>query len=148
MTIPRSVKSPTIRPFISIHTSLESNTCLTYWSSVHCISMRKRRDEVYYKNGKRINKILCLRKGQSYLVKILWFYQKVFWNYYQNARVWIDNIYDVLSGRAFHRTVYFPMGTNCALLIANVFPYPYEAYFIQGLLKKIWNETIPMYPCL
>jgi hypothetical protein len=28
------------------------------------------------------------------------------------------------------------MGTNCALLLADLFLYSYEADFIQGLLKK------------
>ena len=42
----------------------------------------------------------------------------------------IDNIFVMLGGCALH------MGTNCAPLLVDWFLYSYEAYFIQGLLKK------------
>jgi hypothetical protein len=48
----------------------------------------------------------------------------------------IDNIFAMLSGRGFQQTVGIPMGTNCAPLFADLFPFSYEAYFIQGLLIK------------
>ena len=48
----------------------------------------------------------------------------------------IDNIFDMFGGRVFQQTVGIPMGTNCAPLLANLFPFSYEADFIQGLLKK------------
>ena len=32
--------------------------------------------------------------------------------------------------------LHIPMGTNCVPLLADLFLYSYEAYFIQGLLKK------------
>jgi hypothetical protein len=34
------------------------------------------------------------------------------------------------------KTIGIPIGTNCAPLLADLFPYSYEADFIQGLLKK------------
>jgi hypothetical protein len=42
----------------------------------------------------------------------------------------IDNIF-LMFGRPV-----FPMGTNCAQLLADLFLYSYEADVIQGLLKK------------
>ena len=47
-----------------------------------------------------------------------------------------DNIFVMFVGRVFQQTFGIPMGTNCALLLAYLFLYSYEAYFIQGLLKK------------
>jgi hypothetical protein len=48
----------------------------------------------------------------------------------------IDNIFGMFGGRAFQQTVGIPMGTNCCPLLTDKFLYSYEAYFIQGLLKK------------
>jgi hypothetical protein len=42
----------------------------------------------------------------------------------------------MFGGRVFQQTVGIPMGTNCAPLLADLFLYSYEAYFIQELLKK------------
>jgi hypothetical protein len=47
----------------------------------------------------------------------------------------IDNIFIKFGGRVFQQTVGIPMCTNCAPLLADLFLYSYEAYFIQGLLK-------------
>ena len=46
----------------------------------------------------------------------------------------IDNIFVIFGECVFQQTVYIPMGTHCAPLLA--FLYSYEADFIQGLLKK------------
>jgi hypothetical protein len=49
----------------------------------------------------------------------------------------IDNIFVIFGVRVFRTdTVGIPMSTNCAPLLADLFFYSYEAYFIQGLLKK------------
>jgi hypothetical protein len=49
----------------------------------------------------------------------------------------IDNIFVMFGVRVFRTdTVGIPMSTNCAPLLADLFFYSYEAYFIQGLLKK------------
>ena len=48
----------------------------------------------------------------------------------------IDNIFVMFDGRVFQQTIGIPMGTNCALLLADLFIYSYKADFIQGLLKK------------
>ena len=42
----------------------------------------------------------------------------------------------MFGGRVFQQTVGIPMDTNCALLLADLFLFSYEADFIQGLLKK------------
>jgi hypothetical protein len=47
-----------------------------------------------------------------------------------------DNIFVMLSERILQQTVGIPMGTNWAPLLADLFPFKYEADFIQGLLKK------------
>ena len=43
----------------------------------------------------------------------------------------IDSIFAMFGGR-----VGIPMGTNCAPLLADLFLYPYEADFIQGLARS------------
>jgi hypothetical protein len=48
----------------------------------------------------------------------------------------IDNIYVVVGGQVFQQSVGIPMGTNCALLLADLFLYSYEAEFIQKLLHE------------
>jgi hypothetical protein len=46
----------------------------------------------------------------------------------------IDNIFAMFG--VFQQTVGIPLGTNCAHFLADLFLYSYEAYFMQGLLKK------------
>ena len=48
----------------------------------------------------------------------------------------IDNIFAIFGGHIFQQRVGIPLGTKCAPLLANLFLYSYEAYSIQGLLKK------------
>ena len=50
--------------------------------------------------------------------------------------IFIDNIIIMFSGRVFQQIVGIPMGTNCALLLANLFLYLHDADFIEGILKK------------
>jgi len=45
----------------------------------------------------------------------------------------IDKIYAMFG---FQQTVGIPAGTNCAPLLAALFPYSYKADFMKGLLKK------------
>ena len=47
----------------------------------------------------------------------------------------IDNIFVEFGGRIFQQTIGIPMGTNCALLLVNLFLYSYEAEFVQSLLQ-------------
>ena len=47
----------------------------------------------------------------------------------------VDNIFVVFGGKFFQLIVGIPMGTNCALLLADIFLYLYEADFIQSLLS-------------
>ena len=48
----------------------------------------------------------------------------------------VDNIFVVFGGKVFQQIVGIPMGTNCALLLADMFLYSYEAEFIQSLLSN------------
>jgi hypothetical protein len=52
----------------------------------------------------------------------------------------IDNIFVLFGGRVFQQTIGFPMGTNCAPLLAELFLDAYGADFFQGLSRiKIEN---------
>ena len=64
----------------------------------------------------------------------------------------IDNIFVIFGRRVFQQTVGIPMCTNCVLLLADLFLYSYEAYFMQGLHKKnektlarSFNIHVPLY---
>jgi hypothetical protein len=48
----------------------------------------------------------------------------------------IDNIFVIFGGRVFQQTFGIPMCTNGAPLLTDLFPFSYEADFIQELLKK------------
>ena len=48
----------------------------------------------------------------------------------------IDNIFITFGGRVFQQTVGIPMGINCAPILADLFLYNYEAYFMPKLLRK------------
>jgi hypothetical protein len=50
--------------------------------------------------------------------------------------VLIDTIFVICGGRAFQQTVGIPLGTKCAPLLPDLFPYSYAADFIKGILKK------------
>ena len=39
----------------------------------------------------------------------------------------LDNIFVPFDGQIFQQTIDIPMGTNCVLLLANLFLYSYEA---------------------
>ena len=47
----------------------------------------------------------------------------------------VDNTFVVFTRKVFQQIIGIPMGTNCALLLANMFLYSYEAEFIQFLLS-------------
>ena len=49
------------------------------------------------------------------------------------VNVLVDNIFVVFAGNVFQQIIGFPMGTNCAPLLADIFLYSYE--FIQSLLS-------------
>jgi hypothetical protein len=48
----------------------------------------------------------------------------------------VDNIYVVFKDQVFQQSVGIPMGTNCALLLVDLFLYSYEAEFVQKLLRN------------
>ena len=59
-------------------------------------------------------------------------YQKRF----QNAGIFIDNIFVQSGGRVFQQTIGSPMGTNRAPLLADLFLHSYEADLIADLIQK------------
>ena len=48
----------------------------------------------------------------------------------------IDNIFVLFGERVLQQTIGIPMGTNCALLLTDLFLHAYEADFLQGLHKN------------
>ena len=48
----------------------------------------------------------------------------------------VDNIYVRFGGQLFQWTVGIPMGTNCVLLLADLFLYSYENGFLDKLIKE------------
>ena len=55
----------------------------------------------------------------------------------------IDSFFVEFDGRVYQQTIGIPMGTNCALLLADLFLYSYEAEFVQSLLQagKKYSQT-------
>jgi hypothetical protein len=49
-----------------------------------------------------------------------------------------------VDGQVFQQSVGIPMGKNCALLLADMFLYSYEAEFIQKLLQKKKSLAVAM----
>ena len=47
----------------------------------------------------------------------------------------INNIFVEFGGQILQQTIGIPMGTDCALLLADLFLYLYEVEFVQLLLK-------------
>ena len=47
-----------------------------------------------------------------------------------------DNLFVECGGEIFQQVIGIPMGTNCALLLADIFLYSYETEFIQTLIKS------------
>ena len=56
----------------------------------------------------------------------------------------IDSTYVEFGGRVYKQTVYIPMGTNCAPLVAELFLYSpvcsYEADFVQHIQKSKFKK--------
>lgn len=48
----------------------------------------------------------------------------------------IDNIYVAFENQVFQKSFGSPMATHCAPLLADLFPYSYEAEFIHKLIQK------------
>ena len=48
----------------------------------------------------------------------------------------IDNIFVRFGGRLFHQVIGIPMGTNCALLLVDLFLYSYENEFLDNMIRN------------
>jgi hypothetical protein len=53
----------------------------------------------------------------------------------------VDNIYVVFGNQVFQQSVGVPMGTNCALLLADLLLYSYEAEFDKKLIRDNNKKT-------
>ena len=95
-----------------------------------------------YKNGNRRYKFLVLGREGPYFVKE----QSDSKNKYTEDDIinmlefLVDNIFVVFGGKVFQQIIGIPMGTNCALLLADIFLYSYEAEFMQSLLSTGKNK--------
>ena len=93
------------------------------------------------KNGQRRYKFLVLGRDISYFVKQNKKHADSTKKFSETNIInmleffVIDNIF-IFGWRVFQQTVGIPMGTSCAPLLADLFPYSYEADFIHGLLKE------------
>jgi hypothetical protein len=89
------------------------------------------------KNGTRKYKFIVIGKQDSYFVR----HHSDSPYKYSEADIkgmlsfLVDNIYVVFGDQVFQQSVGIPMGTNCALLLADLFLYSYEAEFVQILLQ-------------
>jgi hypothetical protein len=54
----------------------------------------------------------------------------------------IDNTYVTIGDNIFHQTTGIPMGTNCAVFVANFYLYTYERDFMQGKILEQDFTTI------
>ena len=48
----------------------------------------------------------------------------------------LDNIYIRFGSKLYRQNVGIPMGTNCAPLVADLFPFCYEKDFMKSLTKE------------
>ena len=90
-----------------------------------------------HKNGNRRYKYLVLGREGPYFVrehsdsKIKYTEEDIT----RMIEFLVDNIFVVFAGKVIQQIIGIPMGTNCALLLADIFLYSYEAEFIQSLLS-------------
>ena len=63
-----------------------------------------------------------------------------------------DNIFILLGGRLFQRTIGIPKGRNRAPILADLFLHVYETFCPEGLLKKKYSKLvqtcIPSFRCI
>ena len=57
----------------------------------------------------------------------------------------MENIYVQFDGMVYQHIVGIPMGTNCALLIADLFLYCYERDFMSDLQQSKRHYLIDMF---
>ena len=98
------------------------------------------------KNGQRRYKYLALGRDRAYFVKHHSDSTKTFseTDIFNMLEFLIDNMFAMFGGRVFQQTVGISMCTNRASLLIDLFLYPYEADFIQRLLKKNEKKACPI----
>ena len=68
----------------------------------------------------------------------LWFCQKV----YEALIFLLDNIYIRFGSKLYRQIVGIPMGTNCTPLVADLFLFCYERYFMLSLSEDTQSDVI------
>ena len=54
----------------------------------------------------------------------------------------LDNIYIGIGSKLYRKNVGIPKGTNCVLLVADLFLFCYERDFMKSLTKEKWCDMI------
>ena len=71
----------------------------------------------------------------------LWSYQKVY-----DALVYLlDNIFIRFGTKLYRQTIGIPMGTNCTLLIADLFHFCYERDFMKSLSRENQADIVEVF---
>ena len=91
-----------------------------------------------YNNGKKRYEYIAVGYNSTYFAKNT---SNAKNNYTENDIIRmldfvIDNIFVECGGVIFQQIIGIAMGTDCALLLADLFLYSYEAEFIQTLVKS------------
>jgi hypothetical protein len=117
--------------FTTIHTTIPHDKLKTRLFGIidSCFS---------YKNGKGKYSYLVVNHSRTYFVihdsDSMHKYSEV--DIKEMLGFLINNIFVIFGNQSFQQTVGIPMGTNCGLLLADLFLYCYEAEFIQKHLHE------------
>ncbi len=83
--------------------------------------------------------LMCLAIEHSFLSILIKKPGYVAWTqteFIQAITFLIDNIYVKFGDNIYHQTLGFPMGTDCASLLADRYLYTYEYDFLDSLTKS------------
>ena len=114
-------------PF-NLITNIKSFNCSTLYTTIPHQKLKSRlatiiRNSFIHKNGNRRYKYLVLGREGPYFVRE---HSNSKSKYTEEDIIGVleflvDNIFVVLAGKVFQQIIGIPMGTNCALLLANIF---------------------------
>ena len=90
------------------------------------------RNSFIYKNGNQGYKYLVLGREGPYFVRE---HSDSKSKYTEEDIIRMLEFLVVFAGKVFQQIIGIPMGTKCTPLLADIFPYSYEAEFIQSLLS-------------
>ena len=121
-------------PNFNLITNIKSFNFSTLYTTIPLQKLKSRlasiiRNSFLRKNGNRRYKYLVSGREGRYFVKEHSDSKSKY-----NEEFLVDNIF-VVFAEVLQQIIGIPMGTNCTLLLADLFPYSYEAEFIQPLLS-------------